>query len=58
MPDAFYHVNDVSVCLGRQRGGGVPDRNWTVGRPGNKSNIRLGRRGSLSHLLLLTVFFL
>ena len=22
----IYHVNDVSVYLGRQRGGGVPDR--------------------------------
>ena len=26
MPGSFYHVNDVSVDLGRQRGGGVPDR--------------------------------
>ena len=25
-PGPFYHVNDVSVYLGRQRGGGVPDR--------------------------------
>ena len=24
-PDPFYHVNDVSVYLGRQRGGVVPD---------------------------------
>ena len=23
-PGPFYHVNDVSVCLGRQSGGGVP----------------------------------
>ena len=25
MPGPFYCVNDVSVYLGRQRGGGVPD---------------------------------
>ena len=25
-PGIFYHVNDVSVYLGRQRGGGVPHR--------------------------------
>ena len=25
-PGPFYHINDVSVYLGRQRGGGVPDQ--------------------------------
>ena len=24
-PGTFYHMNDVSVYLGRQRGGGVPN---------------------------------
>ena len=28
-PGPFYHVNDISVYLGRQRGGGVPNQKNT-----------------------------
>ena len=30
-PGQFYHVNDISVYLGRQRGGGVPGRRTSFG---------------------------
>ena len=30
-PGQFYHVNDISVYLGRQRGGGVPGQRTSFG---------------------------
>ena len=30
-PGPFYHVNDVSVYLGRQRGGDPPSKEWACG---------------------------